>query len=503
WFAPPDRQNHLDNQNEYYHGINEIAFGNPDVVLTDRIERLISLVYGALAVLGAYGIARESFARERWVLTATAFFAFSPVLIYMGAMLSNDVSATAWATLAIWSAFIVLRRGATPARILVLSLPIGLAGLTKVSTLLIVPGILLAIGLASPTCRLRVRNLALFAIIVGLILGPWIAYGVSTFHDPLGLRTHEGSQLTVAPALLDVLRALPDVYLSYWAKFGSAAVWLSPAVYALLTAVLALSIWGYWRRFRRSRFAMSVLTRHQIYVGITIIVPAAAALLYWLITLLPVAFSVTGRLIYFVHGLIAVAIVGGLCLLASDRPAREAEILRGAPIALLMGVSLVLGPFVVWSLYAPPRLLSSSELPPLQGTPVDYDRAIRFLGFADAVPTIHAGSLYTIRLCWQVLSSTTRDGAFALKLFDSHGYQAGGRTSVPGLGHFNATQWRPGDTFCDRVEMPVDSALSPGKQYNLLLTIQDVQGSQHEWPATAGDGSPLRYNTLLTVTVAP
>ena len=166
-----------------------------------------------------------------------------------------------------------------------------------------------------------------------------------------------------------------------------------------------------------------------------------------------------------------------------------------------MGVSLVIGPFVVWSVYAPPPLLSPADLPALTGTPVDYDHAIRFLGFSEAAPTIQAGSLYTIRLCWQVLNPTTRDGAFALKVFDSHGYQAGGRTSVHGLGHFNSTQWRTGDIFCDRVEMPVSATVQPGQHYNLLLTIQDVRGSQTEWSATGIDGSPVRYNTLLALTV--
>jgi len=502
WFSPPDPWNWLDNANQYYHGPGESTFGNPDVVLADHIARLISLAYGVLAVLGAYGIAREFFEQERWVLTATAFFAFSPVIMYMGATLSNDVSATAFATLAIWRTLVLLRRGATPVGLITIGLLIGLAGLSKVSALTIVPGVALAIGLASKTWARRLRDLVLCGLAALLIFGPWVAYGAITFGDPLGLRTHEATRAITLPTVLEVMGKLPDLYMSYWAKYGSASIWLHPVVYVLLTGILVLSALGYGQALLAKRLTMSRLARLRLYVSMTMILLAAGALVYWLVSLFPVAFAITGRLIYFAHGPVSIAVVGGLHFLARDRAPRWDAIIRGTPISLLMGVSLIIGPFTVWSAFAPPALLTRAELPPTTWTPTDYDGTIRFLGYGDTESTIRAGSLYSIVLCWQVLAPTHRDGAFAIKLFDGAGHQIGGRTSVHGLGHFDSSQWRTGDIFCDRVDVPIDRSVKPGEHYSMLLMIQDVEGSQAEWPMTV-DGVRIPYLTLMTVTVAP
>src|SRR5690606_27039717 len=70
WLTPPDAWNRRDNLNHYFHGPGEVAFGAPDIVMTNRVLRLTSLVYGLLAVAGAYGAARELFRRHSWALAA-------------------------------------------------------------------------------------------------------------------------------------------------------------------------------------------------------------------------------------------------------------------------------------------------------------------------------------------------------------------------------------------------------------------------------------------------
>src|SRR5205807_318464 len=77
-------------------------------------------------------------------------------------------------------------------------------------------------------------NLALFVCVVALIFGPWIVFGITTYHDPLGLNTHAdpARDALSKPGVLQVLTELPSMYMSYWAKFGSSSIWLTPVVYA-------------------------------------------------------------------------------------------------------------------------------------------------------------------------------------------------------------------------------------------------------------------------------
>src|SRR5579859_2417815 len=223
WFTPPDWSNRRDNFNLFFHGQDERGFGHPDIVLDDRVGRLISVFYAMLAFTGGYGIARECFRRSQWVWTATIFYAFTPTMLYMAAQLSNDIASTAFATLAVWQTFVLLRRGASPKRIVVIGTLASLAGLSKISGLIILPGILLAlafeairwasfpisIGLREVRHRWLsrfLRNAVVLLAVVAVLVGPWMAFGFVTFRDPLGLRTHgdPGAGILPGPTPLTV-----------------------------------------------------------------------------------------------------------------------------------------------------------------------------------------------------------------------------------------------------------------------------------------------------------
>src|SRR5262245_1316413 len=59
WFTPPDWARRTDNFNYFFHGENEQAFKHPQLVLADRIGRLLSLLYGLVAIVAAYNAIRE------------------------------------------------------------------------------------------------------------------------------------------------------------------------------------------------------------------------------------------------------------------------------------------------------------------------------------------------------------------------------------------------------------------------------------------------------------
>lgn len=142
WFAPLYWGERRDNFNAFMHGENEALFGDPILVQANRIGRLVSLFCGLVSVLGAYGAATEFFhgkEQRKYALLTTAFFALTPQAIYLNASVTNDSMATMFATLTLWHALRLLRRGPQPGRVFLMGLLLGLAGLSKVNTLLTDP----------------------------------------------------------------------------------------------------------------------------------------------------------------------------------------------------------------------------------------------------------------------------------------------------------------------------------------------------------------------------
>jgi hypothetical protein len=152
----------------------------------------------------------------------------------------------------------------------------------------------------------------------------------------------------------------------------------------------------------------------------------------------------------------------------------------------------VLAPVTITSIFAEPTLLRRDQLPLLQGGPIDFDATVRFLGMSALdSPIIHANALHKVTLCWEVLKPTQRSGAFAIKFFGPKSEDAGGRTSIFGLGHFPSTVWQTGDIFCDAVDVPVSATLLRAQQYSVALIVFDKDNISAHWQPVTGDGKTL------------
>jgi hypothetical protein len=548
WITPPDGWNRRDNLNHYFHGANESAFGAPDIITTGRFLRLTSLAYGVLAVIGAYGAARETFRRESWALTATVIFAFTPTLMHLAAYFNNDISAIAFATLTVWVTLRLLRLGANPRRVLVIGLLLALGALSKVSVLLIAPGVGAAL-LLDWWSRRQAESFGRLVIHAGLmglplliLFGPWVAWGWLTYGDPFGFTTHLNPYLSYTQLLTvdRVVSLLDEVYLSYWAKFGLAKVFLHPLTYTLLGSLLVAAAVGVvLRRFTPPPSPLPVngegektrvpsvgatymssaketpittapsnslslnsrggVTFHQIIVLAIITLTVFAGLLRWMQEIA----IITGRLLYPAHIAITLGITGGLYLLARRFPRFERSI-QGYTIGLLILSGAILSPVALHQAYRPPLLLSPDQLPALQGEPIIYEDTIKLLGFAQESPYL-SGKRHTLTLCWEVLRSTDEPAAFSIK-FVREGIIVADRTSIHGLGHFDSRQWQPGNTFCDVVDValddpdvPDDPQPQPGTVYSILVVLLNADTQAVDWDATLSDGTPIEFPFIGSV----
>jgi len=501
WSPVAERWRPTDNINLFLHGDNESAFGHPDIVSGVRAARLVSLAFLIIMVIGAYGAAREVFARESWALVTAAICGFVPLVIYTGVYITNDVGGMAFATLAIWGTLRLLRCGATPRRLLMIGVLIGLAALSKISTALITPGIGLALVYDWHQRRIPFRqfivNGLLIALPAALLVGPWMLYGLITYRDPLGFSAYAVLKATnpnaPAPSVMDVAGALPEMYLSYWAKLGHAQVWLPPLAYALITGIIVLALVGYVSGpIARRRIQWNTLFARQMLVMLIMGVLLFLGLIRWLVDLWGVRSTFTGRLMYPAHAAIALLIAGGLYLLAQHVSRPMARVLQVGSAAVFVTVSVILTPPVITTMFGPPPMLTPQQLPAaLRGGPIDFDQTIRFLGYVPDDPIIPLHSLSGMTACWEVLRAPTRPAAYAMKYFDDAGHTVGERTTIFGTGRYPSVLWKPGDRFCEGLDLPIFGPLEAGRTYNVILTVLDARTQASDWQPTLPDGRSI------------
>ncbi|MEP7289784.1 MAG: glycosyltransferase family 39 protein [Chloroflexota bacterium] len=497
WATPPDPWRHRDNLNAYYHGPNEELLGHPEIVAGVRTARLVSLCFGILAVIGAYGAAREVFRRESWALVATAIFAFTPQMLAISAGVSNDVGSTAFATLTLWQALRLLRLGTSPFRLIVFGGLLALAGLAKVNALLIGPGVGLALLLDWRNRRLSINQLVINCLIAGtafvLLFGPWVVYGYVNFHSPLGLEAHsifENSSIA-PPTLQTFVPALAQVYFSYWAKLARGENWMHPIEYVLFTLLVLLSLAGYVTFIVTRHYSqMSKHTAQQALIIGFVALAMIAGEIQWLIQLFAIAPKIHGRLMYPGHAAISIILAGGLYLLDGALKGRYSRFLRIYGAGLPMAAGLLMAPMVIYTLYAPPTILTHDQLPALHGSPIDFDHTIRLLGYRQTTPIVRPGTLPEITLCWEVLHTTTRPAAFAVKILDG-GSEVGNRTSVFGMGHYNSSLWKTGDIFCDDIDVILTKPLHAGQTYEVIVVVLDALTQVVDWHPATPDGTPI------------
>ena len=370
-----------DNKNILLHSDLE-RFPWEGAVLTVRIARSVNLLFGALTVGATYLLAREIFSRQLHAIYAAAIVALTPQFLFISSVINNDIAASAFSTVTLWLLVGGVRRGVSISRAGLLGISIGLAALSKVSTLALVPLTLSVVALNAwwrttdlrPLQRLRLI-LGRSAIILGVafvIGGWWYVRNFLLYDDPIGLQTHfETWWKYQEPLPLSALWSqLPGVALSFWAAFGMGNIHLPKAAYVFamslaFAAVVGLVCWvrQAWRADRRpsSRaWSLAVLAVWFLMV--------LAALLRWM----QLVKAALGRLLFPAIGAIGVFVTLGLVQLAGhasrligqgeDADRRISCVVLGLFIGGLV-CAAVASPFaVIKPVYAQPSLLSDAEV---------------------------------------------------------------------------------------------------------------------------------------------
>ena len=220
----------VDNKNLYLHDPALEGFPYRDVALGVHVVRWFSLALGAGTLLCVYGISRELFSRQpALVVSSVALVAFNPMFLYISTSVHDDALANLVAASMLYVTARLLVRGPTMHRAVWLGLLAGLALLTKLTCLLILPTVGLAL-LWSPQTggeRDRWRNaariggtIACLALVIG---GWWFVRNQILYGEPTSMERQIeawGGTRDDAPSLLAAARELGFLYDSFWGAFG-------------------------------------------------------------------------------------------------------------------------------------------------------------------------------------------------------------------------------------------------------------------------------------------
>ncbi len=538
-----------DNKNLFFHQREGAeAFPWRDTALAVHLARLVNLVFGALTVAFSYLLAREVF-QERPTLAvfATAWVALNPQFLFISSAVNNDAAISAFSTMALWLLVRGLRRGYTLRRLVILGGAVGLATLSKVSALALLPFAILVIGFrtwliddpeGSETCvepgdrRARrftrfIVHCSLFVALVLAVSGWWYGRNAVLYGDPFGLGTHLETwwahEEPLSPA--QIWAQLPSIELSFWAAFGWGNVHLPRAFYVMVRllarlALVGLLTWGLrvWQAGGRPgprAWSLALLTLWILVVF--------AALLRWM----QLVEAALGRLLFPAIGAIAVLMTWGLNRLSSyilhrdfvyPRLPRTADAGRSVPRSglVVLGVGLlcvataaVVSPFVaIRPAYARPPLLSDEEVASrTTPTNIRFGDTVRLVGFnleprTESPQSASPGEEISVTLCWKASAPTEENYAYFTHLLGPNESIVGARDTHPGLGRFPTSQWTPGDAFCDVMRVPVAEWAPTPAVYDVEIGWYDPETGDR-LPAHRADGSSIELVTLGKIEIVP
>ncbi len=468
-----------------------------------HLARLVALAMGALAVWATWRLACEVLPERRdLALAAAGLVAFNPQFLFLGGSVSNDTTAAALCTLALWRSVALIHRPTARSAAL-LGITLGLAWLAKSSALALaaVAGAALLVAVARSPRRLDSAlrlGIPVFGV-AALVGGWWYARNLLVYHTLLGQELHLAMPWA-RPSPASLLRLARDhefwlVFVSYWAAFGWGTIRYPDQLYVLIGLVglaavvgLGLGAWRWWRGegSRRARLPWGLLLA-GLWGGLVLV-----SLVRWM----QLVKGHWGRLYFPAIGATALMLVVGLDQLA---PRRRLPALAVGGLAILAVCSPWLA---LWPTLRPPPQVRP-EVAAAAGDPVGWriDSLAELLSFTPATLEQPADSAWPVTACWRVLAPTSGQYAVFVHLVRPVDRVVASLHSIPAAGTFPTPAWRAGDAFCDDMAVLIGEDVPPGP-YEVVAGLFDPV-TKERLPTFDGNGHPVEGNLIGHVKIVP
>ena len=455
--------------------------------------RLLGLVMGAVTVWAVFK-SGELIAPHRPVvgLLAGVMTAFNPMFLFISASVNNDNMIIMLNSVVILLALQTIREGFNLRRSILLAILLGLATLTKLSALVLVPVIAIAALWVARRDKdwtgLLVLGGAMF-VAWATISGWWYWRNIQLYGELFGTQT----MAAVAGVRTDpftigsLLSEFEGFRQGYWGVFGAFNIVTNPLMYALADFIVFIGIFGVMFlvaqlvSIQDFSFARRELSLVLFLLGIVLI--GIIAYINWT----SMTYASQGRLLfpYFaaISPLLAVGLVEILwwvlfLLTPPDRSYVRAgdavpePILRESlryPIIFVTAFFMLFSIFTILPNYRAPRPLD--ELP--EGVEQVYARYdnIELIGYDRRNARYFPGENVRLTLYWRVIEPTEDDLSLAIALIDPFQDVISERTisTYPGAGTLRTSTWEAGKIYADTYEIGLSRNINSRYPFELAV----------------------------------
>lgn len=495
-----------DNANKFVHYGQE-AFPWRGAALAVHLIRLFSVLLGVGTLFCTYSLSLLVLPGRRAIAVgAMAINAFIPMFIFISASVNNDSLVIFLSSLSLVLLVLAMQREAPLGLLLALGGVIGLACLTKLSALGLLP--LACLGLALVALRRGVRGRAGIIRWVGqcalviapaaLIAGWWYVRNWQLYGDLLGMDTMVAVAGGRPPreVLSDLLGEFQGFRYSFWGVLGGFNILLRPAwVYTVLdlisaVAAVGLVLWA-WRAWRRR--ASEPPTTGLWLLAVWILIEAVALLRWTSMTL-----ASQGRLMFAALAPICLFLALGLIGPLAPRYQWVAARVFGGLLLLVSAVT----PFAtIRPAYEPQPLLTAADVPTsAQRYEVDFGGVMRLLAW-EAGERVNPGASLPVTLYWQVLAPVDEDFSISVQMF-SWQQALGQHDSYPDGGLRPTSSLAPGQVVRDTHLIPVrPDARGPTPGWISIALYRF--STMEKLPATDAQGQPVIFPILTKIALDP
>ena len=473
-----------DNRNVFLHP--------PDMSPLILGARLVSLMFGLGTMLVSYHVARQLYSSPSAVpVTVAAVVGFQPKFLYMATAVNNDAAVAFFGALTLALLLDRFINGAFPRFAVLAGIVLGLASITKVSSLAFFPLTGLVLLFIHRGFRRGFFRDGVIIVGVALLIGGWwYARNAVLYDDPLTIATHVLSATKFEPLGERIAHDLTSIERTFWAN--QARTFVSPI---WLDRVL---IW--WGRISLILLVLGVLVNHK---SSRPKVPLLAALFSWPAAFLFLLVGYWNRSASWPFGRLlfpAIAPIGLLLVVGWEQvvPPRWLRPVLTVNATAMVSICILVPIVTLYPLFHPSRERRAEEVERPVGTVYtagpEGSQVARLVGYNPLTTYALPGRYFPIELCWEPLGQTEVPYAVLVQLLDlsqlgerdSPGV-VGRRETYPGLGSRPTDRWALHRTFCDEVLVWVDPAaptpLGAGIEVVLIepetgdrLSVVDAQG---------------------------
>lgn len=463
--------------------------------------RLFSILLGVGTVLSAYALTATLFPNNNLLpILAAGLLAFNPMFLFISASVNNDNLVWLMAALSLWfsiqlvlggSRFIPMEFGQAGWHIPVLALILGLAALSKISGLILLP----IVGMALLLQALRTKDWRRFFIngteiglIVVLIAGWWYYRNWVLYGDPLGLNRMVAIAGPRTATLGQVFGEWRSFLYSFWGLFGAFSIlapgWVYQTFNGLAIIALAGLVWR-WRTIQTfTRWQLAAHLLLAFFVALTFV-----GVVRWTMS----TQASQGRLMFTALGPLMAYLSLGLLTWVPRNWLRPAA---GGIMGLAGFMSLSTVATAIAPAYIPPEPITAAELPPgVQPVQAFIAPDIELVGIQiEPRQRYKVGDTVLVTLYWQAQAPIPADYNLFLHLLARGDKLIGHIDSWPGGGLRPTSFWQAGVIYPDPYLIHIDGTDSAESIAPSTLALDVAM-----WQLDSNQPFPIKASTGETI----